>query len=556
MPKKEKEEIVEEESPAEAPAPKGASIWTLRNLLSFLEKGTEVSSVSQNFYEYTSDGCHMKVPVRAQTITSQPLLQQKIINFGLEWGVDGTITTPICPITGLTLSTSGFAALSYDPSTPWQGSDHYLSHGGRMYHVIENNIRANNTISAANMVKMVKALVAYDEIARAVMLYLTYYNCRLDGHLNLILGAVLSSSEGDPMFSSRDDMLGQIIANIQESFFPYKFFDFWKERSHQAFSLQAPWYKYGLFVPINTWAYKMGIARLFDAFISDQQYTHPETYLKAEGLWNSFVTDLVPLLFNKTGHQSYIGGNPVTYLQQIGWTPISYDHVQIEFLLNKFWTHPFDELLGIGQHELPKHGVTDVVTNMNAYYWTGSLMSSTGKVFYIGQDAYLEDNGNNSVIKSPWLDPIRFVGISRNYEAANDACVQGIGQTVSGALNYGGSEYSDLSYGEWLALFKRLAFGFQDFELAEPDPDININAQIATDGFSVNWMEHMLYRDAFKFPFTMPDRHWYWNPKKINNMYSLFLNIQRDDVELYKLQRPRDAGNLSPDQEDGGKGRF
>ena len=498
----------------------------------------------------------MKVPVRAQTITSQPLLQQKLINFGLEWGIDGTVTTPIDPMTGIAVSSASFAALSYDPSTPWQGADHYLSHGGRMYHVIENNIRANNTISAANMVKMVKALVAYDEIAQAVMLYLTYYNCRIDGHLNYILANILSSSSGDPMFSSRDDLLGQIIANIQESFFPYKFFDFWKDRSHQAFSLQAPWYKYGLFIPNDLFHYRLGLTRLFDAFTTTQQHTHPETYLKAEGLWNSFVTDLVPLLFNKTGYQTYIGGNPVTYLQNIGWTPISYDHVQIEWLKNKFWLHPFDELLGIGQHELPKHGISDVVTSMNVYYWTSNAMSATGKVFYIGQDAYLEDGGNNSVLKSPWLDPVRFVGIARNYDAADDAANYRDAQTISGGINYVGDTYDDLSYNEWLALFKRLAFGFQDFELAEPDPDINVNAQIATDGYTVNWMEHMLYREPFKFPFTMPDRHWYWNTRKLDKMYSIFLNIMMDDVELYKLQRPRDAANISPDQVDGGKGRF
>ena len=556
MGKKVKDDNVEEVDVKETPSPKGANIWTLRNLLSFLEKGTEVSSISQNFYEFSADGCHMKVPVRAQTITSQPLLQQKIINFGLDWGYDGTITTPIDPFVGLSINTSTFAELSYDSSTPWQGVNHFLSHGGRMYHVIENNIRANNTISAADMLKMVMALLAYDEIARSIMLFLTYYNCRLDGNLNLTLSTILSSSGGDPMFSSRDDLLGQIIANVQESFFPYKFFDFWKNRSYQAFSIQAPWYKYGLFVPNDQMHYKAGMTRLFDAFISTQQYTHPETFLKTEGLWNSFVTDLVPLLFNKVGYQTYIGGNPVSYLQNIGWTPISYDHVQIEWILNKFWLHPFDEYLGIGQNELPKHGVTDAVTNMNAYYWNGSTLSSTGRVFYLGQDAYLEDNGSNSVIQSPWLDPVRFVGVARNYEAANDACNDFDGQTVKGGLNYVGDTYTDLSYGEWMALFKRLAFGFQDFELAEPDPDININAQIATDGFSVNWMEHMLYRDVFKFPFTMPDRHWYFSPKKLDKMYSMFLNLQRDDVELYKLQRPRDAANLSPDEADGGKGRF
>jgi hypothetical protein len=419
-----------------------------------------------------------------------------------------------------------------------------------MYHAIENNIRANNTISAANMIKMVKALVAYDEIARAIMLFLAYYNCRIDGQLNYILGKILSSSGGSAMFSSRDDLLGQIKASIQEQFFPVKFFDFWKDRQHQCFSLQAPWYKYLLFIPRAPLTYRAGLARLFDGWISTYNYKHPETYLKEEGLWNSFVTDLVPNIFNKTNFQGYIGHDPENYLQQIGWTPVSYDHIQIEWILNKFWLHPFDETLGIGQYKLPKHGTTDTVTTMNKYYWDGNDNTAKGNVFYLGQDAYVD---GPKVMYSPWLDPVQFVGVAENYESNDDTADYLASQTVSGTLSYDGNTYTALSYNEWMALFKKLALEFQDFELAEPDPDININAQIASDGYTVNWMIHHLYRDHFKFPFKMPDRHWYWNPRKLRVQYSLFLNVNLDDVELYKIQRPRDAANLSPDEEDGGQ---
>jgi hypothetical protein len=530
-----------------------SNVWTLRNLLSFIEKGTEVSSVSTDFYKMTMDGVHNQVPVRSEVITSQPLPQQQIIHFGLEWGYDGTITTPIDPMMGVARVAATHAALTYDPSTEWQGEDFYLSHGGRMYHALMNNIRANNTISSANMLKLVKALVAYDEIARAIMLFNAYYHCRLDGQMNRIVSMILSSSGGSNMFSSRDDLLSQIIANVSENFFPFKFFDFWKNRSHQCFSLQAPWYKYELFVPTCDQAYISGLARLFDAYISTTQYIHPKTYLQSEGLWNIFLTDLVPLLWAKVPHHQYIGYSPVDYLARIGWTPLSYDHVQIEYILNKFFTHPFTETLGIGRNKLPKHGVTDTTTTMNLYYWDGNTLSATGKVFYLGQDAYIE---GPSVAYSPWLDPIRFVGIAQNYDANNDACHYLNGQNIIGNINYVGDTWTELSYGEWLGLFKRLAFGFQDFELAEPDPDININAQIVTDGFGVNWMEHMLYRDHFKFPFKMPDRHWYWNPHQLHKQYAAFLNLKMDDIELYDRQQPIDAGNQSPNETEGGQRRY
>lgn len=553
MPKKSNDKKVKEETEnTEVPVGKG-NIWQLRNLLTFLEKGTEVSSISTDFFEYSQDGCHMKVPVRAESIAPQPLHGQRILHFGLEWGFDGVVTSPIDPITGIAINISTYKGLTYDPSTPWQGADWYYSHGGRMYHALENNIRSNNTISAANRLKLVKALVAYDTIARAVMLFLTAYHCRIDGLLNWILEIILSSSGGSVMFASRDDLLGQIIASFQEQFFPYPFFDFWKNRSHNAYSLQAPWYKYLLMVPLDTNTFRSGLTMLFDAWNTTNQMKHPETYLKEEGLWRQFCTDLVPLLWSKQPHTAYIGGNPVEYLMQIGWAPISYDHVEIEFLLNKFWVHPFDETLGIGQYKLPKHGVTDIVTTMGAYYWDSN---GKGNTFYIGKDAFLEDMKPEGVIRSPWLDPVRFVGVLRNYDSNDDGCDQCGGQTISGNWNYAGSDLADISYNEWMVLFRKLAFEFQDFELVEPDPDININAQIAADGYDVNWMELMLYRDTFKFPFKMPDYHWYFEKRKIHKLYANFLNLQLDDVEIYKVQRPLDAANYPANQDEGDKGRF
>jgi hypothetical protein len=526
-------------------------MWLLRNMLMLTEKSTEVSSISEDFYEFSQNGVHMKVPVRSECVVSQPEHDQNIIHFGLDWGNDGTITTPVDPICGLAYASATQKDISYDPATPWQGENWYLSHGGRLYYTLENNIRANNSVSAADRIKIVKALVAYDEIARAVMLYLTYYHNRIDGQLNLILDTILSSSGGSAMFSSRDDLLGQIVANIQENFFPWPLFDFWAPRDHNAYSLQMPYHKYELFVPVDFNHFRAGMVRLFDAYETTNLYVHPMTYLKGEDLWRTFITDIVPLLWTKQSWKSYVGIDVREYLASIKWAPLSYDYMKIEWLLNKFFVHPFDELAGVGQHELPKHGVTDVVTTMDTYYWESSDTRAAGKVFYLGQDAY-----KGRALESPWLDPIRFVGITYNYTANNDDADPNASQSLRGNIAYNGASYTDLSYNEYLSHFKRLAFGFQDFELAEPDPDININAQIDTDGFEVNWMEHLLYKDAFKFPIRMPNRKWYFNKRKLHKMYAYFLNLQLDDVEQYKLQQAVDSGNLPSNQLDGDKSRY
>jgi hypothetical protein len=289
---------------------------------------------------------------------------------------------------------------------------------------------------------------------------------------------------------------------------------------------------------------------LFDAWVATTQHKHPQQYLEEEGLWQTFINDVVPLLWGKQNFQNYIGVNLLQLLKGIGFQTTSYNYMMIEWILTKFHLHPFDELLGTGQNQLPVDGVDDVSTTMKAYYWD---TNGKGKQFYLSPEAYLIEPER---YYSPWLDPIQFVGILENYASDDDACVTGCGQTLTGGIDYTGVTYTDLSYNEYLALFTKLAFEYQRFDLVHPDPDIDINDQIASDGYIPNWWEHLLYKQPFKYPFKMPDLHWYYNPRKIYKMYANFLNLTLDDVELYKLQRPRDNVPGGALQDSGDRGRY
>jgi hypothetical protein len=165
-------------------------------------------------------------------------------------------------------------------------------------------------------------------------------------------------------------------------------------------------------------------------------------------------------------------------------------------------------------------------------------------------------------LRSPWLDPVFHAGyITTNYGANNDACNNGQGETLQGGVDWAGSTFEDLTYNEWYAIFPK-SFEFSNWELAEPDPDINVNDQIATDYSSLgitgspNWFEHMEKNDLFSFPFSLPDKHWYEDRRKLYVLYSLFLNLNLNDVELYKIQRPRESGMASIQQNQQDKGRY
>lgn len=527
----EKPSVESEDTPSGASEGGGAAIMRLRNILEFVEKNTGVASTSMNFYEYTDDGCHQKVPVRAETVAPQPIPDKRVLHFGLEMSFDGTITTPIDPITGIAYSASSYKGFTYDPTSVWQTGDWYKSHGGRIYFALINNIRANNTFTEAELVKIVKALIGYDDIFRSLMLFYTYYNVKSDGWLNYILDTILSSSGGSSMFNTRDDLRGQIIAAFQEQFMPVPMMKFWVKRRYNAFSTQYPWYKYTLLLPSSTYQYYQGIARLFDAYVTTNNWMHPETYLRNEGLWNRFCTDLVPLLFDQKTWKSYIGFNPEEVLASFGWLPLSYDHVQIEYLFNKFFCHPFDEYLGLGPHELPFDVKSGARCTGSLYYWDAA---GNGQEFYLGPDAYM----GTLAVYSPWLDFVNFVGVIENYGANDDACNSNAGQVLRGGISWAGV-VEPLEYDEFFTLFKRLAFRFQgDFELQQPDPDIAIYDEITAADAKFDLM--MLYKDHFKYPFRMPDKHWYYETKHMHRMYVRFLGLTWNDIEIYKLQRPRD----------------
>ena len=515
----------------------------MRDALYYIEKHTGIPSASEDFYYIAGHG-YMKVPVRDKSIGHQPIPENRMFNFGLSWGRDGTITTPISPVTGLAYTSATHAALSYDPSSDWQDGNWYKSIGGIMYYSLSNYVRSNNTLTAAQKVTIVKALVAYLEIAMATILFYTYYLNNIDGRLNGALNAVLSSSGGSVLWTGRDDALGRIVQNLKENYFPWEMFDFLAMRPGFAGCVpwQTPWYKYFIGVPTLGGEFLDGLTRISDAWRSTIQFKHPETYLREQGLWKKFITDVVPILFNRQNWQRSIGIDFREYLTGIGWTGRDYRHVTRDWITHKFWTHPFDETLGVGQFKLPKHGVTDVVTTLKAYYWNSN---EEGNIFFLHPDSYL------GMVYTPFLDPFMFLyHVVNNYSANNDGASPTLSQSLQGGIAYDTS-VTDLDYNEFLGMFPKMALEYQDFELVEPDPDININATI---GSGANWFDLIQASNAFARPFTMPDYHWYTERKWLHRCMAGFLGISdMNDIEIYKLQRPigADAGAGPTDQSQG-----
>lgn len=532
-------------------APSKSGVYTLRNAYLYVKKDTEITDYS-DFYEFSADRVSMKVPVRAECIAEEPLFPQRVVHYGRTWSWDGTITTPIDPLVGIAWTAATFKGFTYDPSANWAGANWSLSHGGRIYFALINQIRASDAFTNAELLKIVKALLGYDEIIQAVMMFLTHYHTKDDGRLNILMDSILSSSGGSEMFRTRADLLSQVILNMQDNFFPYPIADFWKKRETSAYAMQTPWWKYEILSPLDDLEVT-GLARLFDAWTTTNNWMHPQTYLENEGLWNRFCTDLVPLLWNKQKWDRYVGISPVQYLASIGWSAIQYDPVMFDWLRQKFWLHPFDETLGIGQDQLPKKDVDPAtgspsVHTMEKYYWGDD---GKGVVFYIYQDAYIEDSYPDSHISSPWLDPTRFVGILANYAADDDAGEPRECQMLRANIQWDKTTV-DLRYDTFYGLFPKY-LEYVGLELVEPDPDIDLNGTIYSDeGAEPTWYKKILALQSFRHPFKMPAKHWYFDSRKLYALYSMWLGVNRDDVELYKRQRAH--ARTSDFQESGDKG--
>lgn len=516
--------------------------FTLMNM----ERKNKVPNLSEDFFAFQPSGL-VKVPVRSEMNVSRVIPTEQKIYCGIGWlCYDGTVTTPLNVFNGLAYAAQAWAEISYDPSTPWQGSTWWYSIGGGIYHALTNFIRANNNITKTNMIKHVKAIVGYMEIAAAVLLFETYYWNRLDGPINLALASILSSSGGSARFASKDDLRGAIIHNLEETFFPWPVLDFFLSREGfcGAIPYEAPWYKYLLLVPWSPKVFLNGLARLFDCYQSTQIYYHPETYLRAQKLWNEFETNVVPIIWDKKDHSHYRGIHLEKYLLGKGWNSRNYNPIMREWYENKFWLHPFDDLLGTGMHKLPKDcttrstGTKDQVIPFQNHYWDVSTTEYKGQTFYLNPLAY------TGKVYSPWLDFLMFNYICRyNHSVNNDDCNPGEGHTLAGDLSFDGGTFTVLSKNTFFAVMA-YAFDHNKMELVEPDPDVDLITIIESESGYVTLFDLIRYfKHPLKDPVKMPDLHWYQDPRQIEKLYAYFMNVNLDDYEVFKLQRERDVLN-------------
>jgi hypothetical protein len=495
----------------------------------------------------------MKVPVRAECVGVQPEPTVRYCVIGDKWGPDGVITSPISPITGLAYASTE-ADLSYDPTTPWTGADWYKSFGGWIYKAMVNSFRAQKYITSANLIKIVKAILAYSEMTRALMKFEMLYQLNMTYFENHILAEILSSSGGSALYSDRGTLRGKLRLATQERVFLWPFIMWWKNRQNRAYAYQTPWYKYFMIVP---WSPLVpgNLARFFDAYIDTQEWKHPETYLREQSLWNVFRDNIIPLLWSKEPYTSYHGYPYDSVLAQSGWRAICYDGQYKEFLQKHFWTHPFSETLGVGQHELPSYAVPDspVTEKLSTYYWDSD---GKGLQLLINGSAFLYPlrTKQNSIVRSPWLDPFEFIyNVYANYESDDDACEEHQGLTITGPMK---SDYTfnELTYDECLAFFPDLFNKYNQFETTLPDPDINVHDQLVTKTRGLTaWDVQEYVNNPAKIPVKMPALHWYHDKRRLYKFACAFLNIKPDDTELYRIQRERiesiSQGSMSPSTE-------
>lgn len=549
--RKQKGGPVDKSPPKETGSTSIASALSIRNTLSVVEKGTGIDPNSQDFYALNPQG-YLKVPVRGEMNESAPILANRTIFYGYTWGpAGGTATTILSPFTAVTDTHTTAGPLTYDPTSQWQGANWWKSHGGCTAYALDNYIRSLNTFTAAERVKLVKAMMAFDEMARGIMLFLTYYYNRIDGPINKLLARIgWDNSGSNPMFASRDDLLGQVIHALEQDVFLWPYFNFWAHRpGHFAVPMQLPYYKWTLFLPYELRTMHRAMARLFDAYDDvTGPFKHPQTYLREEGLWSRFLTDLVPLLWNKQKWQSYSGINLLEYLGAIGWRPRRTEHVYRDWIFNKFYVQPLTGgATGYTKNRTPYSQVETAYHYMTDWYWEASGSTwDKGRVFYLHPDSY------SGVVYTPFLDPIMFMGqVITNY-AANNGDASEIGsQILRGSVDFTGEDFDALTYDQFFSFFRRYAWKYTwlSVENESPDVDANVGTNCET------WPDMLQYLEMFRFPVRMPRYQWYTNRRWLHRLYAAFYNIALDDIELYRIQRQRESGSQPVYQQTGNQKR-
>lgn len=528
-------DAVEVSQPSQSVGPFGAGVL-IRDGLTTIARNSLISAENIDFFEFDSLGVFLKVPVRDECITGQPLTPNRYVTIGDKWGPDGTVTTPICPLRGTVIT--NVHDFAHDPTTAWTGDDWYKSLGGWIFRALANNIRANKYATEAQLIKIVMALIEYMDMARSLMYWETYNRLNYDNPLKYILDTILASASGSPMFSIKDELTSKLILNIQDAFFPWPWIPFWALRRCSAFAKQAPWVKYLLIVPFSTMIPK-NLARFFDAYIGADRWVNPETYLRAEGLWNMFMDNILPLLWNKLKFESYLGHDYRMQLENVGWQAVSFDQQYIEFIRKGFFLHPLDETLGVGQDKLPKRGFDDAITSFSLHYWDAN---GHGQKFILDADAFMiaNPNKNESIVRSPWLDPVEFLyHILNNYSSNDGAATASQSAGLAGIIGSNGA-LAEIAWDEYLGIFPYHALQYNKFETVEPDPDIAIYPLLTETVKGSTFLDYMEYfNNPVGVPVKLPDYHWYFDRKKLYRFGCAILNIKPNDVELYRVQRDR-----------------
>jgi hypothetical protein len=508
----------------------------LRDALTTVARNSLISPENIDFFEFDPLGIYLKVPVRDECIVGQPITPNRYIALGDKWGPDGTITAPICPLRGTVIT--NVHDFAHDPTTAWTGADWYKSIGGWIFKALSNNIRANKYATEAQLIKIVMALIEYMDMGRSLMYWETYNALNYDNPIAYILDTILASSSGSPLFSIKDELTSKLILNIQDAFYPWPWIPFWAMRRCCAYSKQSPWIKYLVIVPFSAMIPK-NLARFFDAYIGADQWVNPETYLRAEGLWNLFRDNILPIIWNKLPYEAYLGHDYRAQLQNVGWRPISYDQQYLEFIRRGFFLHPFSETLGVGQDKLPKRGFTDTVTTMEAHYWDSN---GHGRKFILNADAFMVSNRNkeHSIVRSPWLDPVEFLWhILNNNSSNDDSAVATEAPSLAGLIASNGA-VAELAWDEYLGIFLHHALEYNKFESIEPEPDIDVYSGLTETGVGDTFLDYFEYFDGhIKVPVKLPDLHWYHDHRKLYKFGCAIMNIKPNDVELYRVQRDR-----------------
>jgi hypothetical protein len=530
-----KEEVVEEVEDQSAPNPSESTLnaYAIRDALEFGKPFTPIED-RNGYYRWSPDGLFLAAPVRDECVKSQLIPSYHYIAWGWDWAIDGTVTTPVDPMTGIAYSASTYAALSYDPSVPWTGTSWEKYHGGRLYYALLNYIRSNQMFSEADLIKIVKAIIGYEKIGWAIMQCYIHWKANLWPLLDTyVRSEVLASSEGSALFGSISDLISGINLQTSVNFFPWPVLDFWIPRGLFALSKQNPWQKYLMFLPnIQSTMTRYGIASLTDSYTTTQNWKHPQTYLQEQDLWDDFRDKLVPLLWGKKSFESYTGIGLLKYLEDRQYKAVIHDTDWFYWLTQKFFVHPFTETGGIGCGKLPKRAAQaeDAVKTMNDYYWEGSGDGSQGNVFYLPDTSFV----GPKAVYSPWLDIMRFHGILDNYAANNDNSSTDWAQTLRLIT---GSTFTELDYNTLWSFFPKYALEFQKLELVEPEADITLHAA------GQNFSEMTMQNKKFLFPFKMPERHWYTQKTQFKWLYASYLGLDLRDVELFKVQRPSGWNN-------------